>query len=305
MMRVLLMSDLHNEFEPSWRKQVAHVARQGKPQARPAAQALVDDWSRRDAVGHPKFGPSLWDVGAVDLVLLAGDVDLGVAAVEYAAEVAAFLECPVCLVPGNHEFYQRDFQQTLADMRACAAASRGRVHLLDRDRADFVVDGRKVAVLGATLWTDYALFGDVDRSMADAAGMLNDHKLVRWMSGDGSYGTRFQPRHALDLHREARAWLADELPKARAEADAVLVATHHAPLADGNPPQFKDSVLAPAFVSDMRAEVEASQADVWAFGHTHWSFDAVVGKTRVVSAQRGYVGQEAGADGFVPLLLEV
>lgn len=305
--RVLAMSDLHIEFEERWRRQVAHVARQGKPAARPAAQARVDAWAALPPT-HPRLGPDLTGVGQVDVVLLAGDIAIGVEAVEYAAEVAAFLGRPVCLTPGNHEFYKLDLQGTLADMRACAAATKGRVALLDQDRADLVVRGYRVAVLGATLWTDYALNGDATLGMLAAAQQLNDHRLIRWSSGDArTFGVahHFRPQHAQELHRQARAWLTDALPAARRSADVVLVMSHHGVVAEANPPQYRGGPLCPAFASDMAAEVAASCADLWVTGHTHNDLDVTLGKTRLVSRQRGYLGEEAGAENFLTPVFDV
>lgn len=85
----------------------------------------------------------------------------------------------------------------------------------------------------------------------------------------------------------------------------VVYVTHHAPLLEANPPEYRGGELAPAFVSDMRAEIEAWKPDLWVFGHTHHDVDLVVGKTRVVSQQRGYVGAEPGATAFRPKLVDL
>lgn len=69
--------------------------------------------------------------------------------------------------------------------------------------------------------------------------------------------------------------------------------------------EYRDSPLAPAFTSDMEAEIRAWAPDLWVFGHTHHSTDMVIGTTRLVAAQRGYVGNEAGAASFRPLVVSI
>lgn len=104
-----------------------------------------------------------------------------------------------------------------------AAASQGRVYLLDCDRADFVLAGRRVAVIGATLWTDYRLYGtDARDAMREADHGLNDHRSIRFT------GRRFLPADARALNARAYRWLADALLQARRDADFVIAVTHHA-----------------------------------------------------------------------------
>jgi hypothetical protein len=58
-----------------------------------------------EADGHPTIGPNLSTLqGAYDVDVLAGDVDLGTAAIAYASAVRGWLAVPVVLVAGNHEF---------------------------------------------------------------------------------------------------------------------------------------------------------------------------------------------------------
>lgn len=166
---------------------------------------------------------------------------------------------------------------------------------------DFLIGGRHVAVLGAMLWTDYALFGESKRidSMKSAFVGLNDHNSI------GYRGTYFYPEHALELHRRSRAWLADEVPKAVNDADVAIVVTHHGVVQEANPPVYRNGSLAPAFASDMIDDIRQWGCDLEASGHTHHPLDMVVGRTRVVSSPRGYIGTEPVAERYVPLVVEL
>jgi hypothetical protein len=296
MTTLAVMSDIHLEFD---RALIAQARLGGDAELSPPALRWWRHLMERDrVVGHPRLGPDLDAVRGADLLILAGDIDYGVDAVRYAAEAAAYCGCPAVLVPGNHEFYDAEMTRTLAAMRA---ASSGRVDLLDGDRMDFDLGGGRVAVLGATLWTDYRLHGGdearVAMAMRNAEGGLNDHRVIRHGKG------RFLPKDALALHWQARDWLADSLPRARAEADRVVVVTHHAPTPAANPPRYADSRLSPAFASDLEAEIAAWQPDLWISGHTHFDHDRRIGRCRLVSRQRGYIGVEGAAPDFAPLMV--
>lgn len=285
-MKLAFASDLHIEFDAALLRQTGDAP----------GRDWVKHLRERDGDRHPRLGPDLQQVIGADLLMLAGDVAAGMEAVEYAAEAAAYCGCPVILVPGNHEFYGLDMDQALADMRSLAAGTKERVHVLDRDRIDMELAGRRVAFLGATLWTDYALMGahwKADAMHAAAKG-LRDHSVIRREGG------AFRPNNALALHIEARKWLAENIPTARHETDLVVVVTHHAPVREAVPPQYRGTPLSPAFASDMAADIEHWQPDLWICGHTHHCFETTIGHCRVIAAQRGYIGIEPAAYTFKP-----
>jgi hypothetical protein len=297
--RVGVMSDLHLEFEPDYWERWERLARRGDSSA--AAEALRRRAELREEPDHPMEGPDLRGLksGGVDLMLLPGDIHVGARSVRYADSVARYLGCPVYLCLGNHEGYKGDMQSLPGVFKQTAASTDGRVTVLEMDRANLEIRGRRITILGAVCWTDYRVNGNDVLGMMQAGRALNDHSLIR-------YGERaFTPGDALEIHRATRAWLAREVPLAREDADIVIVMTHHAPIPDGNPPQYRGGDLAPAFVSDMRQEIMDWQPDLWVWGHTHHSMQTELGSTRLVSAQRGYVGIETGADLFLPLVLDV
>src|SRR5712691_9419481 len=92
---------------------------------------------------HPPL--ELPDTGA-DVVVLAGDIDNGTCAIDWAEET--FPHKTVLYVPGNHEYYGAQLPDAARVLRARAAESPN-VHLLDND--ELVIDG--VRFLGTTLWT--------------------------------------------------------------------------------------------------------------------------------------------------------
>jgi DNA repair exonuclease SbcCD nuclease subunit len=283
--RVAIMSDLHLEFE--------------------RGPVRGDEWSafverRANILWHPRVGPLLDEAVGVDLLILAGDIDVGTRAIAYANEAAEFIGAPAVYVAGNHEGYDgTPFDRLFDALREKATVTQGRVTFLENRRAVF----GNVHVLGATLWTDYAANGreNVETAMREANACLNDHVRCRLR------GSKFGPSGARGLHFASRAWLRDEVEKIRAsdpEAKIVIV-THHAPIIDGAAPEYRGDILSPAFVSDLSAEIQAWRPTLWVFGHTHFNVDKLVGATRVVSAQRGYVGEAPGIENFRPAIVEI
>jgi predicted MPP superfamily phosphohydrolase len=288
-MKIALMSDLHLEFERG-----------------PVAGA---DWpafvrQRADTLHHPRIGPMIDNAVGVDLMVLAGDIDVGTRGVAYADEVAQYLGATVIYVLGNHEGYDgTPFDRLYDELHAKAAQTGGRVIFLENQATVIESDAERVHVLGATLWTDYEANGPqyVVDAMRDANSQLNDHERCRIR------GSVFGPSAARGLHFASRAWIGAEIAKIRdAESDAkIVVATHHAPILEANPPQYRGGALAPAFVSDLRGEIAAWRPDLWVCGHTHHNIDETVGGTRVLSRQRGYIGREAGSLEFRPTIVDI
>lgn len=236
-MKILVLSDLHNEF-------------------------------------HPFVPP---DLGGIDVVVLAGDIDIGTKGVEWANR--AFPSCPVVMVLGNHEFYRGVHHKVLAECREAAAPH---VHLLECD--EVMIDG--VRFLGTTLWTDFGLFGLEKRVWAvlDAQAAMTDYKLIR-VHAEGRY-RRMRPADTIRLHREARRWLAERLADPPRDPARTVVVTHHAPHPGSLVPAYAHDPCSAAYVSDL-TELMGRSA-LWIHGHTHTSFDYSVSGTRVICNPRGY-----------------
>jgi Icc-related predicted phosphoesterase len=216
-----------------------------------------------------------------DVAIFAGDIAGSPReAVHILAATPVLAGRPLIYVPGNHEFYGDEIETRLAVGRAVAADMN--IGLLDRSSA--VVDG--VRFIGATLWTDYGLFGEElrDDCMAAAARWLSDHRLIKRRGDNGS--VLFKPSDALARHRDDLEFIASEL--AAPFAGKTVVVTHHGPHPLSVVAQFKNDMLTPAFVSDLTATIECGKPELWVHGHTHASFDYRVADTRIVCNPKGY-----------------
>ena len=57
-------------------------------------------------------------VSSADVIILAGDIDRGIAGITWAGQEAGRLGQPVLYVPGNHEFYGHDHDALRVALRA-------------------------------------------------------------------------------------------------------------------------------------------------------------------------------------------
>jgi hypothetical protein len=145
--------------------------------------------------------------------------------------------------------------------------------------------GSGVRFAGATLWTDYAIFGatNVAGVMNACANGMNDHGLIGWQKQPW---LRFRPQEAALLHHRSKAFLTETL--ATPFDGPTVVVTHHAPHWDSVHPRFQSDPVTGAFVSDLSPLIETYQPDLWVHGHVHNSSDYLVGRSRVIANPHGY-----------------
>jgi predicted phosphodiesterase len=207
-----------------------------------------------------------------DVVILAGDIARPRDAIAWAQAFAK----PVLYVPGNHEFYGGELEETRAALRA--ASEKTCVRVLDDDVV--VLDG--VRFVGSTLWTNFLLFGDGQRDAAMHEGQRFLRDFTRIRRGDAPY----TPQDSAARFATHRRFL--ERTLATPFDGPTVVVTHHAPSPASVHSRFRGSALNACFVSDLEALMDGARVALWIHGHTHDSFDYVVNGTRVVCNPRGY-----------------
>ena len=247
---------------------------------------------------HVEFAPFVPDPAAVeaaDVVVLAGDISNGVKGIAWARQ--AFADKPIVYVAGNHEFYRGDWGRLLEQLRAQAQVYG--VHFLENDAV--TIDG--VRFLGATLWTDFLLFGEDKKpaAMREAARVMNDFQLIKARAlpaqvnivGPRGSPWKLSPAHTLRRHRESLAWLTTQLTAQLplGAADKTVVVSHHFPSARSLAPQWAGHLVSAIYGSNLPDELVQGAA-LWIHGHAHSSFDYRIGQAdcagRVVCNPRGY-----------------
>lgn len=237
---------------------------------------------------HVEKGPYQPPPLDTDVIVLAGDVGWGPEGLDWIGRHLAGR--PVIYVAGNREHWHwGDGTDPVAELRRRAAAIPG-LHFLPDRRVDLRIDGRDLRFLGATLWTDYALEGDAAAAMAQAQAKMPDYR-----NGRGADGATLTAAQVLAWNRASVAFLESELN--RDFAGETVVVTHHVPSARSLKARRPDHVPTIASVTGLDGLIEATEPALWIHGHTHFDCDYRIGRTRIVSRQRGGPENET----YVPL----
>jgi Icc-related predicted phosphoesterase len=258
-MRIAVMSDLHLEFD-------ARTSRGGDRDAEQARARFYLDPPRLSA----------------DVLVLAGDIHSGAQAVNWAVR---HFSIPIVLIGGNHEPHGSELFRVIAYNRQRADATNGRVAFLERATWIYTSEtGEQARFIGATLWTDFRLYGTPEISMEIARQRLEDFSVIKIERG---YKLRvLHPSDTVRLCATSLAFLRNEL--SRPFDGITVVVTHYAPSRRSIELKFQDDPLNPAFASDFEGLIRAYTPSLWIHGHVHDSFDYMIGGTRVVCNPRGY-----------------
>lgn len=239
--------------------------------------------------GHKIVAPS----PDIDVLVLAGDTDLGRESAEVARKYQKMTNAEVVFISGNHEPYKSDIDECYSNIRAESARIPS-VHFLEKDVV--IING--VRFLGCTLWSDFSLFGidSVIEHMNQARRGIADY----WYIQKG--GKRLQPEDTAAMFQESYQWLDREL--SRPFNGKTVVVTHFSPHRAAIHPKYlgpDSDGLTPYFNSDCARLMRRHAVDVWMFGHTHCSIDKIVEEnTRLVSNQMGYPSEPVNVTGFDP-----
>lgn len=264
-MRLAVMSDLHLEFETA----PARGRNRHLPCLREEAPAV-------DA----------------DLVLLAGDIHTKARSAAWAARS---FQVPVVMVGGNHHGWGDYLFASIAKERRAAAkcgsfpCGTPRVTVLEREIFVHEKDGERVRIVGATMWTDFALFGEGLRPMiqARAGREMNDYARIKMREfGPWRETRRLEPDDTARIHAMSVQFIREAL--ARDFDGKTVVMTHHAPSPRSIAPKYAADQMSAAYASDLERLIGTFQPTLWVHGHIHDSADYRLGDTRIVCNPRGY-----------------
>ena len=185
----------------------------------------------------------------------------------------------VLLVPGNHEFYGNG--DVLAYGDSWSREILPNVHYYQNkvvriDNVDFIL---------STLWAHIRPEDEyfVHRGMNDFRQILYN-------------GRRFTPADFNAEHEKCLEFIKQSVTESTAEH--IVVVTHHLPSMAVVAPEHKGSLLNSAFATELGNFIADSRIDVWIFGHSHANEEAIIGNTRLVCNQLGYVYYNENLAGF-------
>ncbi|HZM04226.1 MAG TPA: metallophosphoesterase [Candidatus Saccharimonadales bacterium] len=236
---------------------------------------------------HLEFAPAELPPTNADIIVVAGDLDLGYEGCRWLRYYIPTK--PVIYVLGNHEFYRHSFPELAEILRRETEGSN--IHLLENSAVE--INGYRF--LGCSLWTDFLTGPDPEAAMQTAEELMNDFRIIT----NSDEKRVLRARDTVKIHKASVAWLKDEL--AKGDPSRTIVVTHHGPSHRSEAPHYANSPLNAAFTSNLDYLVERSGVPLWVHGHTHYNVDYKIGATRVVSNQRGYPSQLC--NGFDPSLV--
>jgi len=245
----------------------------------------------------------------------------------------------VVYVVGNHEHYNYDFKYTISDLKKRLGYLTN-LHLLDKET--FVLND--FTFIGGTLWTDMNK-GDpltllhIKDYMNDFRCVSNSNRMItrkvpiyeenpNWTE-DGQNGGRyvkdengnmfpitykekkepgkFYPEDAMEDHEKMLDYIRIVTDFLGENPKKFVVVGHHTPSTFSCHPRYShDKIMNGAYHSDLVEFIlDRPQIKLWTHGHTHDTFDYMIGSTRVVCNPRGYIGHEDIADKFELKYVEV
>ena len=250
---------------------------------------------------HLEFGElTLKNITGADVLVLSGDICLAQVfdnpnrdgmAISYKQ---FFDNCcsefkNVIYIMGNHEHYDYDFANTVNTLKY-HLGNNTNLHILDNNTVD--IDG--YTFIGGTMWTD--MNGGDEATMYHVGRCMNDFRIITNSLDDSGYYTT---QYAADEFKKTVSFI-EETVKSNPDGKYVVV-THHAPSKQSTHPKYQnDTLMNGGYSSNLDFFIEDHpQIKLWTHGHTHETFDYVIGSTRIVCNPRGYINYELRADYFV------
>ena len=227
---------------------------------------------------HLEFGPYLHKKPkGTDVVIAAGDITTSHNGPFQLREIFGPY-VPIIYIAGNHEFYNGKLYAGLDYLRA-ECAKFPNVYFLENETK--IIDD--VVFIGTTLWTD--MNKNDPMTLWAVKNRMNDYRIIR---DDRDNYRAFSPEKSVELHYIAKNYIISELAKYQ-DRKCVVVGHHCPSLQSCHPRYHSDHEVNGAYRSELSdIMLDNPQICLWTHGHTHHTFDYVIGKTRVVCNPRGY-----------------
>jgi predicted phosphodiesterase len=228
-------------------------------------------------------GHGIPDLGSADALILGGDIlcarhfktdgPLKKVYKDFLQKCSDNFE-HVIYIKGNHEPWGHTYQGTHDLIKENLPSN---IYLLEND----YVKIKNIIFLGATLWTDF--FNENPLEMMEAQRYMRDYTSIRI----GSNYRKLRPEDTLGFHKQSKQFLIEKLEEFKNEK--IWVCTHHAPSYQSIHPKYRAETMNGAFASNLDDLIlNNPQIKYWSHGHTHDSFDYMIGGCRVICNPRGY-----------------
>lgn len=171
---------------------------------------------------------------------------------------------------GNHELYKYYDLAKIPHGLVCAIRDNVKCFynaVVQIENVDFVV---------STLWAKIPLEEAylTEQGVSDFRRILYNEEILTWDDFNREHDTCFH-------------FLQEEVSKSVAEH--IIVVTHHVPSFQLSSPDYAGSKISGAFTVELEQYIENSPVEYWIYGHSHRNVNKVIGRTKCVSNQLGYV----------------
>ena len=217
---------------------------------------------------------------SVDVLIIAGDMGVDytgtcnslVSSLQLIAK--SYKDAVVLYVPGNHDFYHSNIPRTLS-----------RLHLLEESINNLIILNNKMVNIGGATFIGTTLWFRKKKNYEKYADELNDFNLIK----DFRNKVFKENRKALNFLN----WHTNK--------DSIVI-THHMPAPQSVSVEYKDNPTNMFFLCDMSKLINERKPKLWVHGHTHDSFNYMLGKTHVVCNPLGYLGRQVNPQ-FIPNMM--
>ena len=215
-----------------------------------------------------------------DAIIFAGDVEVKPHRLaQYAQMVRDWQEPQTKLIflAGNHEHYGNDWNKAIPEYKEAVSHIKN-VYYLEQEELTL---GHGIRLLAATLWTQ---INPVDEYAIRRT--MNDYNKIK--VSIPYYGS-LSVSQVSHRSRRTMEWLREKLE----DGTPTIVATHHAPSYESLRVYHRnhgESFVDSAYANHLDALILDTQPLAWIHGHTHDSYDYMIGETNVVCNPRGYEG---------------
>jgi predicted phosphodiesterase len=171
-------------------------------------------------------------------------------------------------VDGNHDFYGSSFERNLSD---------------DALKIRTLPNGMIIA--GATLWTD----------------LSNQYDWYIYTRCLVDYGSIY------DLNKDDYNLAHKKHLNFLLKSNADIIVTHHCPSRYSIHEKYLNEKSNVGFTTDLTDVILKMEKPpkLWVHGHTHESFDYMIGSTRVVCHPRGYPNEREHYSKYDPVMVEI
>lgn len=226
---------------------------------------------------HLEFNPKKIKVkDNVDVIVLAGDI-CNLTDLRPIQNLLLDVSKPVLYVAGNHEYYNhaRIPMSVLDDkVRMFLSCHLPNVHYLCNE--SIVIND--VTFYGGTMWTD--LNKSNPNVMEAVNHAMNDYWYIFTEEG------KLTPTDTIGLHNKFIEGLKNTITNKT--TDKLVVVSHHAPIYVSNHRFEFDNISYAYFSTKAESIILDNNIDLWLHGHTHQSYEMMVGNTKVVANAHGY-----------------